>query len=233
MTFSAPPFAWNDACTGELTGANRVVLTQAAKKIDRQVRFAPPLKAGPDTLTTLLNQLKEGEVHFLKSVSNRIASDQLAFGKVPTVIVRKSIVTLKKSGLRPRKLSELKGYKGVYADSFDAMGYRFEALNIEMTSKTDTDSTYEALLSGEAEFIVTPFYTSIIDISERGLTKELNNLPTSELDEFLYMATLKGSEYEGYLPLFDKEIDLMRKSRYIQRLNTQYLQTWMDKKSCQ
>jgi len=232
MTFSAPPFAWDDACTGQLTGANRVVLTQAAKQIGKKLSFAPSIEAGPQTLPTMLNQLESGEIHFIKSLSNRVATEQLAFSKSPIVIVRKSIVTLKSSGIRPRSLETLKGLKGVYTDTFDSLQSRFKSLGINISNKKNSDETYQALLTGEADFIVAPFYRSIIDIAERDLSKKVTTIPNSELDEYLYLATLKGSEYEQYLPLFDKEIQLMRKSRYIRRLNAQYLQTWMDRKPC-
>ena len=231
-TFAAPPFAWDDPCTGELTGSNRVVMTRAINQLGLAAGFAPSLAPSPTVLKTLLDQLRSGDIDVIKAINKKVPTDQLVFGEVPTVIVRKAIVIPRDSQIDAANLASLKNLTGVYADNFDAMQERFSALSIALYPVDLTEDSYRDLLAGKADFIVAPYYSSVIYLAKNSLEKQLKVVPVDELNEYLYLATLRGSKNEAFLPLLDEKIGEMRESGFIDRLNRQYLQVWLDSKPC-
>ncbi|WP_159931063.1 ABC transporter substrate-binding protein [Oceanicoccus sp. KOV_DT_Chl] len=235
VAYDEPPHSWVDSCSGQITGANRVVLERAFTKAGVAITFDKPIPVSESAYRTVISQINNGEVDALKALPRISLGSDFLFSNEPVAMIKESIVFLKKHKSKfSEDLANVSGLNGVAME----LGENRQQLikkygwNVAVYQGNDKHQLITQLELGNYDYII--MGTHKFHLLQRDFIKN-DSLQSIEIHDFyreFYFVVKKESTAARYLPLIDKELKAMRDSGFIDFIQNKYLQIWINKKTC-
>lgn len=108
-----------------------------------------------------------------------------------------------------------------------------EALGLELEVLEDSATAMDALVRGEADYMIIGRYRAKVRALELDVDHLLSYTEIAEFSRVIYLGFSKDSQWEALIPALDARVKVYSESGYITHLHKKYLISWYKRKACQ
>ena len=248
-TFSAHAARAEETCTKIVATGHPEYPVMAFKDGDR-IKGAAPLLVGEiakelevpfeskymGSWSEAQSAIREGKADMIIGVYyNDERSEYLEYVQPPFVYDPVQVFVANDKPFEFKGQDDLIGKKGV-ANEGESFGTTFDAFLKNKLTVTRVDglpAAFDALLSGNADYVIAPYYPGTAELQRLGLETKVEPLEPALLSEELFVAFSKKSPCVALSPKFGKGITEMTTDGRFRQLGRDALTEWDAEKSPQ
>ncbi len=208
-----PPVMWRDG--NEIVGVGPEILKIYGEEIG--VTVSSRFKG---SWSQVQQGATEGEIDVIVGAYETEQRKKYMDFSVPYMKDPIVIFVAKGSTFPYQKWDDLIGKRGAatvgesYGKEFDA----FIAKKLTVSKSVNVEDGFNKILSGEADYLISPLYSGIFEAERAGLSDKVEYLPTFAATENFHIAIPKESRFIRNLPEIDKKIEALIDDGTIERL---------------
>ncbi|ARN74266.1 hypothetical protein BST96_09115 [Oceanicoccus sagamiensis] len=240
-TLTSPPFAWVDACTGQLTGSSAHILKKAFKEHNAELIIEQPLPPFSNQWQVKGRRLIAGDLDiFYGNNMNIYTIDKslLSHNPIPATIIEGGLFSLKKNNIKVSTIKQTKdktiGMPTVLKSFITATGLPKDIFdNTNIIDKLETKEAINMLIEGDIDYIIGGKYRYNSIAREMKKNTQMEFSPIDNLSRNLYFWHRTDHKNSH---LFDKVIATLEQYRqigYVEYMNKTYFLNWNNQPDCE